>query len=209
MFNYSTADGNGFESILKKIHAPFGIFAIKGNHDYGDYIKWESAQLKSRDMEDLREFYRDLGWKLLENCNEIIEKEGDSIAVIGVENWGASHRVQRLADVDKARWGVETMSVQLLLSHDPSHWDSIVTNRYPEIDVTFAGHTHGGQIGFECGNFQFSLVRLFSRLWGGIYQNHSGQTTQYLYVNRGLGNIGYAGRIGIMPEITLITLLSP
>ena len=206
MFNYCTADGKGFEKILKSLRARDGIWAIMGNHDYGDYIKWPSALAKKQNLEDLKLFYKNLGWKLLVNSHDILKRAGDSIAVIGVENWGATRRFQRLGNIDMAQKGTETMAIQLLLSHDPSHWDLLVSKKYRNIDVTFAGHTHGGQVGIDCCNIHWSPVIWISRLWCGLYQNPESSTPQYLYVNQGLGNIGYSGRIGILPEITLITL---
>jgi len=206
MFNYCTADGKGFEDILKTLHAPDGIYAILGNHDYGDYINWPSPEAKQKNMEDLKSYYNYLGWKLLLNSNDILKRGNDSIAVIGVENWGATWRFQRLGDVAIAEQGTETMSIQLLMSHDPSHWDSIVSKNYPEIDVTFSGHTHGGQIGIDHFGIHWSPVVWLSRLWCGLYENPASAPPQYLYVNQGLGNIGYSGRVGILPEITLITL---
>jgi uncharacterized protein len=206
MFNYSTADGKGFEQILKTIHAPYGIYAIMGNHDYGDYITWPSPEAKKQNIEDLKAWYNNLGWKLLLNSNDLVRRGKDSIAVIGVENWGATHRFQRIGNIAKAQQGTETMAIQLLLSHDPSHWDSIVRKKYQHIDVTFSGHTHGGQMGIDCCNIHWSPVAWISRLWCGLYTNPDSDIPQYLYVNQGLGNIGYAGRVGILPEITLFTL---
>jgi predicted MPP superfamily phosphohydrolase len=206
MFNYSTADGKGFENILKTLRAPSGIFVIMGNHDYGDYIKWESSSAKKQNMVDLKLFYKNLGWNLLMNSNTILRRGNDSIAVIGVENWGATRRFQRLGDISKAQKGTENMEIQLLLSHDPAHWDSIVRKQYPEIDLTFSGHTHGGQVGIDCCGLHWSPVIWVSKYWSGLYKNPEAVKPQYLYVNQGLGNIGYSGRIGILPEITLITL---
>ncbi len=206
MFNYCTADGYGFEPELKTLHAPFGIYAIMGNHDYGDYINWSSPAAKKKNVEDLKLFYKNLGWKLLLNSNSLLKRGHDSIAVIGVENWGATKRFQRFGDIARAMHGTEGMAIQLLLSHDPSHWDSIVSKRYQNIDVTFAGHTHGGQAGIDCCGIHWSPVQWVSRFWCGLYRNPASPAPQYLYVNQGLGNIGYSGRIGILPEITLITL---
>jgi hypothetical protein len=157
-------------------------------------------------MVDMTAYYRHLGWKLLMNSNDLLRRGNDSIAVIGVENWGATRRFQRFGDIALAEKGTETMAIQLLLSHDPSHWDSIVSKQYQHIDVTFAGHTHGGQVGIDCCNIHWSPVKWVSRFWCGLYENQHSKEPQYLFVNQGLGNIGYSGRIGIMPEITLITL---
>ncbi|MCX6305614.1 MAG: metallophosphoesterase [Bacteroidetes bacterium] len=207
MFNYCTADGRGFENILKTLQAPFGIYAILGNHDYGDYITWPTPGVKKKNMSDLVSFYNNLGWKLLRNSHDILRRGNDSIAVIGVENWGSTRRFQRRGDMAVAQEGTENMAIQLLLSHDPSHWDKIVSKDYPKIDVTFAGHTHGGQIGIDCCNIHWSPVKWLYAHWCGLYQSPGAYPPQYLYVNQGLGNIGYSGRIGILPEITLFTLM--
>ena len=206
MFNYCTADGQGFGDILQTLQAPFGIYTILGNHDYGDYINWPSAAAKQKNMADLKLFYQQLGWRLLLNEHEILKKGTDSIAVIGVQNWGASHRFQRFANINQAQKGTETMAIQLLLSHDPSFWDKIISKKYQNIDITLSGHTHGGQVGIDCFGIHWSPITWAYRHWCGLYTNPASAAPQYLYVNQGLGNIGYSGRIGIMPEITLIIL---
>jgi len=206
MFNFSTDESAGFEKILKTIRAPHGVYAIMGNHDYGDYQSWASEEKKKQNLLDLYAFYDNLGWKLLRNSNDVIRLDADSIAVIGVENWGATRRFQRLGDIGTAQQGTENMAVRLLLSHDPSHWDSIISKKFPDIDVTFSGHTHGGQIGIDCGEVMWSPVAWSSHRWSGLYTESHHDTILYLYINRGLGSIGYAGRVGILPEITLIFL---
>ncbi|MCX6268545.1 MAG: metallophosphoesterase [Bacteroidetes bacterium] len=206
MFNYCTADGKGFENILKTLRAPLGIYAIMGNHDYGDYISWPSAEAKKQNLEDLKSYYSYLGWKLLLNSHDILRRGNDSIAVIGVDNWGETHRFQKLGNIGHAQQGTEKINIQLLLSHDPSHWERVISKNYQQIDITFSGHTHGGQIGIDCCNIHWSPIIWISKLWCGLYQNPDSDTPQYLYVNQGLGNIGYSGRIGILPEITLIRL---
>lgn len=206
MFNYCTAEGNEFREILKRLHAPMGIFAILGNHDYGDYIKWPSPEAKAKNMRDLENYYKDLDWHLLRNENKILHKDGDSIAIIGVENWGSTHRFQRLGDIAKAQKGTEGMAVQLLLSHDPSHWERIISREYQQIDITFSGHTHGGQVGINVLGIHWSPVAWLSKYWGGLYQNPRSLAPQYLYVDEGLGCIGYSGRVGILPEITVFVL---
>jgi len=206
MFNYCTADGNGFEPILSKLKAQYGIYAILGNHDYGDYMIWSAKKSKEQNMEDLKMFYNKLHWKLLLNTHDILKKGYDSMAIIGVENWGALKRFQRAGDIDRAEKGTENMQVQLLLSHDPSHWDSIVSRKYPNIDITFSGHTHGGQFGIDCCGIHWSPSVWFFKHWCGLYENVTSEGSQFLYVNQGLGSILYAGRVGINPEITLITL---
>jgi len=205
--NYSTEDALPFKEILRKISAPYGIYAILGNHDYGDYMTWISKEAKQKNMLDLYRFYDELGWHLLRNENDIIVKDHDSLALIGVENWGAMNRFQRLADMPRAMAGTENVTTKLLLSHDPSHWDSIISRKYPDIDITFAGHTHGGQVGLETDGFQWSPIEYTYPEWAGLYKkNWNDSTTQYLYVNRGAGTIGYTGRVGIWAEITLVIL---
>lgn len=209
MFNYATSDGFGFEAILNHLSAKDGVYAVLGNHDYGDYVRWPDANAKQTNMLQLTEWYHHLGWRVLRNESVVLKHGGDSIALIGVENWGAERRFQQYADMPKALKGVSEVPVKILLSHDPSHWDSIVSKKYPEIGLTLSGHTHGGQLGIETTWFQWSPVAWFYKHWGGLYENLTPNktTNQFLYVNRGLGTVGYSGRVGINPEISLIILV--
>jgi len=207
MANYSTLDVLPFEEILTHLKAPYGIFAILGNHDYGLYVNWASEEAKEKDMKDLISFYHRLGWKLLMNEHSILRKRDDSIAILGVQNWGKAYRFQKLGDIPAAQKGVENMPVQLLLSHDPSFWDSIICHKFRNIDITFSGHTHGFQFGIECCGIRWSPAQYLYKQWGGLYEKPvPGFHPQYIYVNRGLGSLGYPGRIGILPEITVFTL---
>jgi predicted MPP superfamily phosphohydrolase len=207
MANYTALDVIPFRTILADLKAPYGIYCVLGNHDYGDYVKWPSEAAKEQDMKDLRSFYHSLGWKLMLNENSVLRRGNDSIALIGVQNWGKAYRFQKLADMPAALKGVENMQVLLLLSHDPSHWDSIISRQYPEIDITFAGHTHAFQLGIECCGIKWSPSKYLYKQWGGLYEKPvPGSHPQYIYVNRGLGSLGYPGRIGELPEITVITL---
>jgi len=207
MANYTTKDVLPFESILKKINAPHGIFAIMGNHDYGAYVKWPNEVMKEADQQELFKFYHRLGWRLLLNEHSVLKRGNDSIAILGVQNWGKSYRFQKLGDIPAAQKGIENMEVQLLLSHDPSFWDSIICHKFRNIDVTFSGHTHGFQLGIECCGIKWSPAQYLYKQWGGLYSNPvPGSHPQYIYVNRGLGSIGYPGRIGELPEITVFTL---
>jgi len=207
MANYSTRDVIPFESMLKHIKSRLGIFAILGNHDYGDYITWTSATEKLKDMDDLISFYHRLGWKLLMNEHYILKNDRDSIAILGIQNWGMTKRFQRLGDVEEAERGVKNMDIQLLLTHDPTSWKALVCNTYRNIDVCFSGHTHGFQFGFERWGIHWSPAQYLYDQWGGLYSEPvPGSHPLYLYVNRGLGSIGYPGRIGMPPEITLFTL---
>ncbi len=207
MANYLTDDVIPFRENLSRLKAKEEIFVIMGNHDYGDYTTWPTEKDRLQSLEELYNFYRSLNWRLLLNENQVIKRGNDSIAIIGVHNWGRSRRFQRLGDLAKAEKNVENMAVQLLLSHDPTHWEFVVSKSYPNIDVTFAGHTHAFQLGFELFGKEYSPSAFFYRNWGGLYESPvAGSHPQYLYVNRGLGTIGYPGRIGETPEITLFTL---
>jgi hypothetical protein len=207
MANYTTLDVLPFEDILKQMKAPMGIFAIMGNHDYGAYVKWPSEELKEADQLELRNFYHRLGWDLLLNDHSILKRGNDSILILGVENWGKSYRFQKKGDIPKAEDGLADMKVQLLLSHDPSFWDSIICHKFRNIDVTFSGHTHGFQFGIEAFGIKWSPAQYLYKQWGGLYAKPvPGSHPQYIYVNRGLGSLGYPGRIGILPEITVFTL---
>jgi len=207
MANYTTLDVLPFEEILTHLKAPYGIFTILGNHDYGAYVKWPSEEAKEQDMKDLVSFYHRLGWKLLLNEHSILRKGDDSIAILGVQNWGKAHRFQKLGDIPAAQKGAENMSVQLLLSHDPSFWDSVICHQFRNIDITFSGHTHGFQFGIECCGIRWSPAQYLYKQWAGLYEKPvPGSHPQYIYVNRGLGSLGYPGRIGILPEITVFTL---
>jgi len=198
----STADEvNDYVDIFDQVKAPLGVYSVLGNHDYGDYVDWPSDEAKKNNLQALCLAHRRLGWHLLRNEHAIIEQEGDRLAVIGVENWGTGI-FSRYGRLDQAYQGTEDVPVKLLLSHDPSHWDAQVRTDYPDIDVTFSGHTHGFQVGVELENFKWSPVKYRYKQWAGLYQ----EGTQYLYVNRGYGYLGYPGRIGMWPEITILEL---
>jgi predicted MPP superfamily phosphohydrolase len=187
--------------IFSRIKAPLGVFSTLGNHDYGDYADWKSAAAKNANLEKLKSAHRQMNWDLLCNENRMLEDGGNKLAIIGVENWGAG-RFAKYGDLDKAYQGTNEAEVKLLLSHDPSHWDAQIKPKYSDIDVTFSGHTHGFQFGVELGDFKWSPSQYIYKQWAGLYQD----SNQYLYVNRGFGFIGYPGRIGILPELTIIEL---
>jgi predicted MPP superfamily phosphohydrolase len=154
----------------------------------------------------MKKFYKELGWNLMLNKSGKIGKGADSIVLLGVENWGAAKRFQKYGDIEKAMQGVNKAGFSILLSHDPSYWDSITSHTHPEIALTLSGHTHGGQIGIETGRVKWSILSASNPFWGGLYTRQTGSYLSTLYVNRGLGTVGYAGRVGIKPEITLIIL---
>lgn len=185
--------------IFSRIKAPLGVYSILGNHDYGDYVKWESDEAKQANNLAVREIHKKLGWRLLVNEHVYIEKDGEKIALIGVENWGQGFH--QFGDLDLAADGCQA-DFKILLSHDPTHWDEKVRKDHKDIDITLSGHTHGAQIGIETHGFKWSPVSLRYDKWAGLYQEEN----QYLYVNRGFGFIGYPGRLGIMPEITVLEL---
>ena len=189
-----------FVEILKGLQAPLGKFAVLGNHDYGTYFKWESAEEEASNLERVKSQIRASGFDLLLNENRTISLNGSSLSIIGVENWGKPPFPQ-LGDLEKALRGADPDLIRILLSHDPSHWDLMVKGR-EDIALTLSGHTHGMQFGIEIGNFRWSPSKWTYKHWAGHYLENG----QHLYVNRGLGYTGFPGRVGIRPEITLITL---
>ena len=192
-----------FIDTLKKIKAPYGVFSILGNHDYGDYFyQPDDVDGKQRNMNLIKKVHSDMNWNLLLNDNARIEKDGEEIVILGVENWGDAGRFQKYGDINQAKKNVPEDSFKLLLSHDPSHWNAQVTKDHPDIAVTFSGHTHGFQFGIEIPGFKWSPSKYIYKQWAGLYSEND----QHIYVNRGLGFIGYPGRVGILPEITIVEL---
>ena len=188
--------------VFKKINAPLGVYSTLGNHDYGDYVQWETKEAKMDNLEQLKGVHKLLGWDLLMNEHRILERNGDKIALLGIENWGAKGRFPKYGRMEKAYPGTENIPFKILMSHDPSHWDAQVRTAYPTIDLMLAGHTHGMQFGIEIPGFKWSPVQLMYKQWAGLYE----EGKQKLYVNRGYGFIGYPGRVGILPEITVFEL---
>lgn len=189
----------------KMLKAPYGVYSILGNHDYGDYKQWDTPEDKIANLDKLKDIQKQSGWRLLMNEHVPIEKNGQKIALLGIENWGGNLRFPRYGKLDNAHAGTESYPFKILLSHDPSHWDVQVSQeaKYNDIDLTLSGHTHGMQFGIEIPGFiKWSPVKYIYRHWAGLYK----QDNQYLYVNRGLGFLGYPGRLGIWPEITVIEL---
>ncbi len=191
-----------YMDVFNKLNAPMGVYSTLGNHDYGDYIHWESPEAKKANLDRLKAIHGELGWKLLVNEHVVLEKGGEKIAVIGIENWSAKSSFPKYGDMKKAYEGTSEYPFKILMSHDPSHWDAEVRTKYPDVDLMLAGHTHGMQFGVEVPGFKWSPVQYVYRQWAGLYE----QAHQKLYVNRGYGFIGYPGRVGILPEITVIEL---
>jgi predicted MPP superfamily phosphohydrolase len=191
-----------YMDVFNKLNAPMGVYSTLGNHDYGDYVHWESPDAKKANLDRVKAIHGQLGWKLLVNEHVVLEKGGEKIAVIGIENWSAKSSFPKYGDMKKAYEGTSEYPFKILMSHDPSHWDAEVRPKYPDVDLMLAGHTHGMQFGVEIPGFKWSPVQYVYRQWAGLYE----QASQKLYVNRGYGFIGYPGRVGILPEITVIEL---
>ena len=201
LVNDLASEVSEYKDLFSKIKAPLGVYSTLGNHDYGDYRAWSSFEAKKKNLSDLIQSHKEMGWDILMNENRTLSVGGEKLAVIGVENWGAG-RFSKYGDLEKAYSGTEDKPVKLLLSHDPSHWDAQIRPQFQDIDITFAGHTHGFQFGVELGDFRWSPSKYIYKQWADLHQ----EGDQYLYVNRGFGFIGYPGRIGILPEITVIEL---
>jgi len=179
----------------------YGKYAVLGNHDYGEYVTWPTAAAKENNFQAIKNLYGDIDFKLLLNEHTYIENGADKIALIGVENWG--HNFKKAGDINKASEGVHQEDFKILMSHDPSHWDYEIKNHEKNIHLTFSGHTHGMQFGIEIpGYFKWSLAQYVYAQWAGLYENLG----RYVYVNRGFGFHAYPGRVGIMPEITVVEL---
>ena len=201
--NNKTDEAYEWADMFSEIKAPMGVYSILGNHDYGDYVTdWKSAEEKAKNLTDLYDVHKNMGWNLLRNEHVLLEKENKRIGLLGVENWGDRGRFQRFGDIDKAKAGMPNVPVKILLSHDPSHFDTIVSKQHPDIDLTLSGHTHGFQFGVEFGHFKWSPSQYIYPHWADLYKIEK----QMLYVNRGFGFLGYPGRVGILPEITVFTL---
>ncbi len=187
---------------FKKLEAKDGKYAVLGNHDYGDYISWDSAEAKKQNMEKLKDVHKQLGFDLILNDHRALERDGSKIALVGVENWGAGG-FKKAGDLQKAAAGIEKQDFKILLSHDPSHWENEVKGHEDHYHLTLSGHTHGMQFGIEIpGWIKWSPVKWRYKYWAGIYEEEG----RFINVNRGFGFLAYPGRVGIWPEISVITL---
>ncbi len=191
-----------YMDVFNRLKAPMGVYSSLGNHDYGDYVSWPSAEAKTENLNKLKQVHASLGWRLLMNEHVLLNKDKEQIALLGIENWGAKGRFPKYGKMQEAYPGTEKIPFKILLSHDPSHWDAEIKTKYSDIDLMLAGHTHGMQFGLENPYFKWSPVQWMYKQWAGLYEDGN----QKLYVNRGYGFIGYPGRVGIMPEITVIEL---
>ena len=203
LVNNVATEVDAYKKLFSQLKAPMGVYSVLGNHDYGDYVQWPSIEAKSNNLLQLIASHKEMGWDILMNEHRILQKGEDKIAVLGIENWGAKGNFPKYGKMKSAVKGLENVPVKLLLSHDPSHWDAQVIPEYSDVDVMFAGHTHGFQFGIEVAGIKWSPVKYMYKQWAGLYQKGS----QYLYVNRGFGYLGFPGRIGMPPEITVVELV--
>jgi hypothetical protein len=202
LVNNEAAEMLPWMSTFSKLSAPMGVFSILGNHDYGDYIPWDTQVEKNENLEHLKQIQKEIGFDLLLNEHRYFEKDGQKIALVGIENWGAGG-FKKAGDLQKAVNGLSNEEFKILMSHDPSHWDAQVVDDEKHFHLTLAGHTHGMQFGIEIpGWIKFSPVQWRYPRWAGIYK----EKEQVLHVNRGFGFLAYPGRVGIKPEITVIEL---
>lgn len=185
---------------FSQIKAKYGQFSVLGNHDYGDYVKWDNDLIKSGNLQQLKKYHSDLGFRLLLDEHVELNKDGEKIILAGIENWGLGFGER--GDLQKALQGTTAEEFKILLSHDPSHWEAQVKNNPSKIHLSLAGHTHGMQFGIEAFGIKWSPVKLRYKHWAGIKEENG----RFLNVNRGFGFIGFSGRVGIWPEITVIEL---
>jgi predicted MPP superfamily phosphohydrolase len=202
MVNNEAVEMEPWKDLFATIEAKDGKFSVLGNHDYGDYIEWDTPEAKAANLEDLKNLQKEIGFDLLLNESRYLQKGNDRIALIGVENWGKGG-FKKAGDLQKAKSTVNKEDFKILMSHDPSHWEAEVIPDEYHYHLTLSGHTHGMQFGIEIpGWFKWSPVKWRYKQWAGIYE----ELGQYINVNRGFGFLGYPGRFGIWPEITVITL---
>lgn len=202
LVNDKATELRDYQDIFAKLKAPLGVYSTLGNHDYGDYHYGRGpSAAKAKNLQDLIKSHELMGWDLLMNENRRLKVDGEEIGVLGIENWGMG-RFPKYGKMDLAVKDTDDLPVKLLLSHDPSHWRGQVLEKYPQIDAMFSGHTHGMQFGVRTKDFQWSPVQYIYKEWAGLYQEQH----QQLYVNVGYGFLGYPGRVGILPEITIFEL---
>ncbi|MEY4902312.1 MAG: hypothetical protein RLZZ292_127 [Bacteroidota bacterium] len=203
LVNNKADEMDNFIDIFDKIKAKYGVFSITGNHDYGDYTQWESREAKIKNFTYLQTQHAKLGWQLLMNEHKVLTINNIKVAIIGIENYSGMPQFAKYGSLPKAYNNVPSTDLQILLSHDPTHWDYEIREKFPNIDLTLSGHTHGFQFGIEIpGWLRWSPSQYMFKQWAGLYQ----EGKQYLHVNRGFGFLGYPGRVGILPEITVLEI---
>ena len=229
LVNDMATEMEDFKDIFSQLKAPMGVYSTFGNHDYGDYVRWpdrneeHEAKEKAADrhlltpaqqknLDDLKKVHASMGWRLLLDEHVSIKRGGDEIALLGVQNISGKGeqslnakrgRFYSYGNLSNAHAGSEKYPFKILMSHDPSHWEAQVLKEYPDVDLMLSGHTHGMQFGIDIPGFKWSPVQYVYKQWAGLYE----EAKQKLYVNCGFGFIGYPGRVGILPEITVITLI--
>lgn len=202
MVNNKAEEMHPWKDLFASLKAKDGKFSVLGNHDYGDYVDWDSQEAKAQNLQDLKQLQKDIGFDLLLNDSRYLTKGTDKIALVGVENWGRGG-FKKAGDLSKAAKNIQKQDFKILLSHDPSHWEDVVLKDTYHYHLTLSGHTHGMQFGIEIpGWIKWSPVKWRYKYWAGIYK----ELGQFINVNRGFGFLGYPGRVGIWPEITVITL---
>ncbi len=201
LVNNMTAEMKPWKSLFATLQAKDGVFSVLGNHDYGEYMRWESSEAKAKNLADLKTLQKEMGWDLLLNEHRTLERDGSQIKLIGVENWGQGFK--QAGDLQKASAGIVKSDFKILMSHDPTHWKEQVKGSDLNYHLTLSGHTHGMQYGIEIpGWIKWSPVKYRYENWAGIYEEFG----RYINVNRGFGFIGYPGRVGIWPEVSVIEL---
>ena len=202
MVNNQASEMERWKDLFSTLKAKDGVFSVLGNHDYGDYINWKTPEAKEQNLQSLIKLQRDMGYDVLLNESRFIERNGQRIAIIGVENWGKGG-FKKAGDLQKASQHIDPNDFKILMSHDPSHFSEVVVNDPLHYHLTLSGHTHGMQFGIEIpGWIKWSPVKWRYKYWAGIYE----ELGQYINVNRGFGYLGYPGRVGIWPEVSVITL---
>jgi predicted MPP superfamily phosphohydrolase len=202
MVNNKAEEMLPWKTMFSKITAKEGVFSVLGNHDYGDYVDWNSEEEKKLNLDHLKAIQKEMGFDLLLNESRFLERNGQRIALVGVENWGKGG-FKKAGDLKKASQNIDASDFKILMSHDPSHWEEVVLNDEYHYHLTLSGHTHGMQFGIEIpGWIKWSPVKWRYKYWAGIYK----ELGQFINVNRGFGYLGYPGRVGIWPEITVIEL---
>lgn len=202
LVNHVTSEMRDWQDVFARVKAPLGVFSSMGNHDYGDYHDWNSWQEQQKNIDDMVQTHKNMGWQLLRNENRRLKVDGEEIGILGCENWGLFSQFPKYGKLDLTTRNTDDLPVKLLLSHDPTHWRQEVLPHYPNIDMMFAGHTHGMQFGVRSEYIQLSPIELMYHEWAGHYR----QGAQQLYVNVGFGFLAYPGRLGILPEITIFEL---
>ncbi len=204
LVNDMAVEMTDYLDIFSQLKAPMGVFSTLGNHDYGDYVHWpQNGLTQEQNLENLKKVHAAMGWRLLMNEHVALERNGDRIALLGIENWSNKARFPKHGRMDLAHKGTDAYPFKILMSHDPSHWEAQVQPDYPDVDLMLSGHTHGMQFGIDIPGFKWSPVQYMYKQWAGLYETGK----QKLYVNRGFGFIGYPGRVGILPEITVFELV--